>query len=288
MANFVARVAVVLLCLNALVACEGDKARAQRQLIATKHAARVGSIIKEDLERHARGLAVGAAKIAPGFVKVEGLQQDQDMRQVLKILRNTKTGVPELIISPMSFMAVVGMDGVAIARDVELPQDKMKGMELGKLFPSVQRALAGEAGWEVGQFESTEKGGKPSVSIVMAAPSLYDGKVVGALVLGIPMWRLQQRISKQLAMEESGSKPGLVLWVYLYRGDELFFHGTPPDLEKLFPPKAARDAQLAKSPKGFTSEFQDKGFWYGYGVKPLPLLGPDFGAIIVRMDPNAE
>lgn len=288
MANFVARVAVVLLCLNVLVACEGDKAKAQRHVIATKHGSRVGSIIKDDLERHARGLTVGAAKIAPGFVKVEGLQQDQDMRQVLKILRNTKTGVPELIISPMSFMAVVGMDGVAIARDVELPQDKMKGMELGKLFPSVQKALAGEAGWEVGQFESTEKGGKASVSIVMAAPSLYDGKVVGALMLGIPMWRLQQRISKQIVMEESGSKPGLVLWVYLYRGEELFFHGTPPDLEKLFPPKAERDEQLAKSPKGFTGEFQDKGFWYAYGVKPLPLLGPDFGAIIVRMDPNAE
>jgi hypothetical protein len=287
MANLVARLAVVALCLF-VSACDGDKAKASRQLIASKHASRVGSIIKDDLERHTRGLAAGAAKIAPGFVKVEGLQQDQDMRKVMKILRNTKTGVPELVISPMSFMAVVGMDGVAIARDVELPQDKMKGMELGKLFPSVQKALAGEASWEVGEFESLEKGGKASVSIVMAAPSTYDGKVAGALTLGIPMWRLQQRISKQLLMEEAGNTTGLVLWVYLYRGDELFFHGTPPDLEKLFPTKAERDAQLAKSPKGFTGEFQDKGFWYGYGVKPLPLLGPDFGAIIVRMDPNVE
>src|SRR5688572_23671484 len=189
MATRFVRLAVVLLALLA-VACGDEGAPGQRKIIAERHAAQVGSIIKEDLERHARGLATGAAKIAPGFVKVEGLQQDQDMRKVLKHLRNTKTGVPELIVSPMSFMAVVGMDGLAIARDVELPQDKMKGMEMAKLFPSVKNALAGTAGWEVGEFESTEKGGKPSVSIVMAAPAVYDGKVVGALVLGIPMWRL--------------------------------------------------------------------------------------------------
>jgi hypothetical protein len=281
-----ARLALALLCVSA-IACGDEGAPEQRKTIATQHASRVGSIIKDDLERHTRGLAAGAAKIAPGFVKVEGLQQDQDMRKVLKILRNPKNGVPELIISPMSFMAVVGMDGVAIARDVELPADKMKGMELGKLFPSVRKALAGEASWEVGEFASLEKGGKASVSIVMASPAVYDGKVVGALVLGIPMWRLQQRISKQLIMEEVGSKPGLVLWVYLYRGDELFFHGTPPKLEENLPnTQAKRAAGLAKSPKGYTGEFQQLGFWYGYGVKPLPLLGPDFGALIVRMDPS--
>jgi len=280
--------ALVALCLVVL-GCEGERAQVAREVIAHKDASRVGSIIKSDLERHARGLVEGAAKIAPGFVKVDGLQQDQDMRQVLKLLRSPKKGVAELIISPMSFMAVVGMDGIAIARTVELPDDKMKGMDLGKLFPSVQKALTGEAGWEVGEFESLEKGGKPSVSIVMASPAMYDGKVVGALVLGIPMWRLQQRLSKQLQMEEVGSKPGLVLWVYLYRGDELFFHGTPPKLEEMLPNTvAARADGLAKSPKGYTGEFQQLGFWYGYGVKPLPILGPDFGAIIVRMEPTAE
>jgi len=256
-------------------------------MIAERHGSRVGSIVKDDLERHARGLAVGAAKIAPGFVKVEGLQQDQDMRKVMKILRNTKTGVPELIISPMSFLAVVDMTGAVIARDGELPDDKMKGMELGKLFPSVQKALAGEPGWEIGEFASLEKGGKPSVSIVMASPARYDGKVVGALVLGIPLWRLQQRLSKQLQMEEAKG-PGLVLWVYLYRGDELHHHGTPPDLEPSLPKLADRTAALAKSPKGYTGDFQQLGFWYGYGVKPLPILGPDLGAIIVRMDVAAE
>lgn len=287
MAQLFLRISLVVVCLFA-GACEGDRAKAARETIAKRHASRVGSIIKDDLERHARGLVAGAAKIAPGFVKVEGLQQDQDMRQVLKLLRSPKKGVPELIISPMSFIAVVGMDGVAIARDVDLPDDKMKGMALGKLFPSVQKALAGAPSWEIGEFASLEKGGKPSVSIVMASPALYDGKVVGALVLGIPMWRLQQRLSKQLQMEEA-SGPGLVLWVYLYRGDELFFHGTPPKLEEVLPNTAAlRAAGLAKSPKGYTGEFQQLGFWYGYGVKPLAVLGPEMGAIIVRMDPAVK
>ncbi len=46
----------------------------------------------------------GVQDRAPGFVKVEGLQQDQDMRQVLKFLRSLKKGVVlELTISPMSF-----------------------------------------------------------------------------------------------------------------------------------------------------------------------------------------
>ena len=84
----------------------------------------------------------------------------------------------------------------------------------------------------------------------MAAPAHYDGEVVGALVLGIPLWRLQQRLSKQLQMEEAGKskKPGTVLWVYLYRGDELHHHGTPRDLDQIVPDAKARKAGLAHEP----------------------------------------
>src|SRR5262249_20155168 len=157
--------------------------------------------------------------IAAGFVKVTGEQQEREIRQVLKLIRSPKKGVRELVISPLSFIAAVGKDGVVIARDAE--PDKMKGMNLGKLFPSVQQALAGSAATEINQFESADPS-KPSVTIVMAAPAHYQGQVVGALVLGIPLWRLQQRLSKQLQMEEAGKskKPGTVLWAYLYRGDE--------------------------------------------------------------------
>jgi hypothetical protein len=110
--------------------------------------------------------------------------------------------------------------------------------------------------------------------------------VVGALVLGIPLWRLQQRMSKQLQMEEAGKKPGVVIWVYIYRGDELHQHGTPRDLDKIVPDAAARKAGYARSPGGFTGEVAQFSFWYGYGVRPLKILGPDTGMIVFRMDPQ--
>jgi hypothetical protein len=271
-----------------LTACGEEGAPVQRKIIATQHAPRIGSIIKDDIERHTRGIEKGAQLIAPGFVTVESARLEEQMRKALKYIRNTKTGVPELMISSMSFMAAVGMDGVAIARDGEAEHDKMKGMKLGQLYPSVKNALEGKAGWQIAEFANPGGSGKPSVTILMAAPSIHEGKVVGALTLGIPMWRLQQRLSKQLAMEEVGNKPGLVLFVYLYRGDELFFHGTPPEFETLLPKHKERTAALAKSPKGYTGELLQRGFWYGYGVKPLPILGPDFGTMVVRMDPNAK
>jgi hypothetical protein len=241
----------------------------------------VQALVLDTLERHAAGLAHGADRIGAGFVKVSGVQQETDMRQVMKLLRSPKKGIPELVISPMSFLGVVGSDGKCIARDLE--PDKMKGMDLGKLFPSVRAALGGTAGFEVGEFASTEPGGKPSVSIVMAAPAHYQGQVVGALVLGIPLWRLQQQLTKQLQMELAG-KERIVVWVYVYQNDELHRHGTPPDLDKLVPDGNARRAGLAKSPGGFTGEVQQYGFWYGYGVRPLRVLGPDTGVVIFRME----
>ncbi len=203
------------------------------------------------------------------------------MRQVLKLLRSPKHGVPELVISPMSFMAVVGKDGVCIARDLE--PDKMKGMNLGKQFPSVAASLAGTASMEVGEFASSDPKGEPSVTVVMSAPAHYQGQVVGALVIGIPLWRLQQQFTKQLQMELAGKKP-VVIWVYVYRGSELFHHGTPPDLDKVVPDANARKLGYAQSPNGFTGAVNQFDFWYGYGVRPLRVLGPDIGVIVFRME----
>jgi hypothetical protein len=249
-----------------------------------EHAPRVAAVIREDMARHRTGLQRAADRIAAGFVKVEGEQQEREIRQVLKLIRSPKKGVQELVISPLSFIAAVGKDGRVIARDVE--PDRMKGMNLAELFPSVKRALAGEQAHEVGEFASLNEGGKPSVTIVMASPARYRGEVVGALVLGIPLWRMQQRLSKQLQMEEAGKKPGVVLWVYLYRGDELHHHGTPRDLDLLVPDAKTRKAGLARSKGGFTGEVAQYGYWYGYGVTPLPSLGADIGTVIFRMEPQ--
>jgi hypothetical protein len=122
---------------------------------------------------------------------------------------------------------------------------------------------------------------------VMAAPAHYQGKVVGALVLGIPLWRLQQQLSKQLQMELAG-KDRVVVWVYVYQGDKLHHHGTPPDLDKLVPDTNTRKAGLAKSPGGFTGEVAQYGFWYCYGVRPLRVFGPDLGVVIFRMEADEK
>jgi hypothetical protein len=281
------RIALALsLVVAAAAGCNNERAAPARKKIRLEHAPRVAQITREDLQRHRAGLQRAADRIAPGFVKVTGEQQEREVRQVLKLIRSPKKGVQELVISPMSFIAAVNKDGVVVARDAE--PDKMKGMNLAKLFPSVRKALAGEEAFELGQFESLNKGGKPSITIVMAAPAHYRGEVVGALALGIPLWRLQQRLSKQLQMEEAGKskKQGVVVWVYIYRGDELHHHGTPRDLDTIVPDAKTRKAGLAKSPKGFTGEVAQYGYWYGYGVRPLPQLGDDVGMIVFRMDPQ--
>jgi hypothetical protein len=277
------RNATLLGAMLVLCACKADGAPLARGHIRKEHSPRVQALVLDTLQRHTAGLKQAADRIAAGFVRVSGAQQETDMRQVLKLLRSPKKGIPELVISPMSFLAVVGPDGKCIARDGEAPDDKMKGMDLGKLFPSVRDALAGKAAMEVGEFASTEPGGKPSVSIVMAAPAHYQGKTAGALVLGIPLWRLQQQLSKQLQMELAG-KERVVVWVYVYQGDQLHHHGTPPDLDKLVPDANARKTGLAKSPGGFTGAVAQYGFWYGYGVRPLRVFGPDIGVVIFRME----
>ncbi|HEY2736173.1 MAG TPA: hypothetical protein VGI70_19380 [Polyangiales bacterium] len=261
--------------------CGKDGAPNARHQIRDKQAPRVQAISLEILARHTAGLRQAADRIGAGFVKVSGEQQETDLRQVLKLIRNVKRGVPELVISPMSFLAAVGKDGHCIARDLE--PDPMKGMDLGKQFPVVADALRGKQGMSIGEFASTEPGGKPSVTILMAAPAHYRGEVVGALVLGIPLWRLQQVLTKQLQMELSGKQP-VVVWVYVYRGDQIYQHGTPPDLDKLVPSAAARSGGLSKSPGGFTGEIAQYGYWYGYGVRPLRVFGPDLGVVIFRLE----
>jgi hypothetical protein len=267
-----------------VAACGPSGAPEARKKVRLEHAPRIAAVVREDMARHRAGLQRAADRIAAGFVKVEGEQQEREIRQVLKLIRSPKKGVQELVISPLSFIAAVGKDGRVIARDVE--PDRMKGMDLGTLFPSVKSALGGTQAHEVGEFASLNEGGKPSVTIVMASPARYHGEVVGALVLGIPLWRMQQRLSKQLQMEEAGKKPGVVLWVYLYRGDELHHHGTPRDLDLLVPDAKTRKAGLARSAGGFTGEVAQYGFWYGYGVTPLPSLAADVGSVIFRMDPQ--
>jgi hypothetical protein len=267
----------------ALWGCGGEKtADNARRIIRLEHAPHVAQVVAQDLQRHTVGLRIAAKKIAPGFVRVQGEQQEKDLRFAFKHIRNPKVGIEQLIISPMSFMAAVGRDGVVIARDA-MP-DRMKGLNLAQKFSVVKNALAGKEGYEIGEFESAKKGEKPSVTIIMAAPALYEGEVVGAVVIGIPFWRLSQRLSRQLQTEQAGEGQ-VVLWVYIYRGDELFFQGTPGTMDMLVPDGKARRLGLARSPGGYTGAVEQFSAWYGFGVRPLRMLGNDIGMVVFRMDP---
>ncbi len=266
--------------------CQKEGADKARKAIVEKDAPHVARIVREDLERHEQGLRKAAERLAPGFVRVTGEQQEKDMRLTLKLLRlprpNNKIKVDELVISPMSFMAVVGKDGTVIARDGPADKDRMKGMNLAKSFPVVAEALDGKPGQAIGEFDNPVKGGKPSVTLLMAAPSRHEEEVVGCLVLGIPLWRIAQRLSRQLQTEYAGTDT--VIWVYLYRGDELHHFGTPQSLDLVVPDGKARQQGLSKSPSGFTNEMYQFGSWYGYGVHPMKILGDDVGTVIFRME----
>lgn len=263
--------------------CSEEGARHEQKMIVEKHAPAAAQIVIDDLERHRKGLKQAAARLAPGFVKVRGEQRERELRWALERIHEPPKGIQTLMVSPMSFMAAVDQDGVVIARDAQ--PDHMKGMDLAKNFEAVARALEGRSDWQVGEFESLEEGGESSVTILMAAPARHEGEVVGAVVLGIPLWRMAQRITRQLQLNNA-SEEGIILWAYIYRGDRLFHHGTPPDLDTVVPGPEARERGLRESPGGFTGEVAQFGRWYGYGVRPLRMLGDETGIIIFRSDPQ--
>lgn len=269
-----------------LLGCD-DGARNARRVIHDEHAARIHQIVREDLERGMNGIRTAAGRLAPGFLVEDPAARVSDMRDALQILRGPPPrGIADLVFTPMSFVAAVGLDGRVIARDTEDDEaaDPMAGWDAGALFPLVRRALdTGEEGVELVDFPGFTPEDPTVPLLLFATPAIRNGERVGVIMSGTPLWREAQKLGRQLQGERPN--PTLVLWVYLYRGDTLHHHGAPADLTNVVPDAAARSAGLARSPGGFTGEVMQFGRWYGYGVLPLPELGPDVGAVIFRADP---
>jgi len=245
----------------------------------------VKEVIAEDMARHVEGVEDAARRLAPGFVVEDPTERERQMRVALKYVQEPPRGVPEFIASPMSFLAAVGKDGLVMARDVDDEDDHMQGQDYAARYALVRRALAeGVPGYELGEFPSEEEGGKSSWSMLFVHPSVRDGEVVGAVVAGIPLWRMAQRLSRQLQAERV-SEDGIILWVYMYKGDELHHFGTPPDLDTVVPDAATRQRGFERSPGGFTGEVQQFGRWYAWGALPTRRVGDDVGVIIFRADP---
>jgi hypothetical protein len=279
-------IVLALACVALWVGCENGSGRAQSEIIHDD-VPRLREIVAQDLERGVTGVRSAGTKLARGFVIEDADRRAHDLRVALNLVRQPPRGIPELMISPVSFVAAVGTDGKVIARDGTVTPDPMAGFDARGAFEVVARALdRGDEGYAQVQFPSAAEDGTPSETVVYAAPARLDGRVVGAIIAGTPLWRTAQRLGRQLQADRADAvAQGMILWVYLFKGDALHHHGTPSDLDTVVPDAAARAAGLARSPGGFTGELQQYGRWYAYGVVPLPRLGPDVGMIAFRSDP---
>ncbi len=269
---------LLLLGLLVLIGCEDNAAVARTQTqLRDVDFPRVQSLVEQDLANHQAGVVKAADKLAPGFSVSDPEKRETQVRAALRILQEPKRGIDEFVASPMSFLAAVGLDGVVIARDRD--PDRMKGQDFKSRFAPVAQALGGTASTGLGEFYAQDPNAPSSWSILFAAPSLRDGKVVGAVLAGIPLSRLAQRLSRQFRVEQEAGAP---VWVYLYKGNRLFHWDTPPEVDLLVRDPAARAKGLAASPAGYVEKSRLQGELQLYGVFPLALLGADVGTIIFR------
>ncbi|MGB5310461.1 MAG: hypothetical protein WBN38_00215 [Polyangiales bacterium] len=269
---------VLIVAVQVLVGCENTAAIARTETqLREVDLPRVQELIEQDLENHQAGVVKAAAKIAPGFAVPDPEKRESQIRAALRILQQPKKGIDEFVASPMSFLAAIGPDGIVIARDRE--QDRMTGQDFRSRFAVVRQALAGSSATGLGEFFAEDPNAPSSWSILFAAPSMKEGKVVGAVLAGIPLSRLAQRLSRQFRVEAAQGDP---VWVYLYKGERLFHWDTPPEVDALIRDPAARAQRLSASPAGYCDKTRLQGDLQVYGVFPIALLAPDLGTIIVR------
>lgn len=275
------------LALLLLLGCDSEQGRNERRKIHERDMPAVQRLIRQDLERAMQGTREAGDRFARGFLVEDPAQREREIRQVLRMLRNPRRtqAIPGLMTTPVSFIAAVGADGKVIARDTE--PDPMRGFDIADAAPIVRQALRGESGYALSSLPSLEEDGLPSVTILFAAPSRHDGEVVGAIVSGLPLWRLTQQMSRQLQLDEADAvSGGELVWALVLEGDEQHYHGGfPPDLRELVPNATIRQQGLSESPGGFTGEVQQYGRWYGYGVLPVPTIGEEVTVILFRSDP---
>lgn len=245
------------------------------------HMPQIKRWVHADRKKHREALAQAATRLTKVLLRQP---RDTDrLRRALKRLRHPKHGVRGLIASPLSFVAALDDKGIVLARGAE--PDRLQGRDFAKPFNPVRTALsAGKAQQGLVDFAAaSQPRKKPRPSMLFVEPVQHQGKPLGALVLGIPLARWAQRLSRQLQLEH-GDEVGLTLWAYFYRGGLLFEKGTPPELDDALPDAGARAALLRQAPRGFVRALDMHGRSYGWGMLPLPALGDDVGVLLVRAE----
>ncbi|MAC26008.1 MAG: hypothetical protein CMH59_05945 [Myxococcales bacterium] len=265
---------------------EGGAPEAQRALLQ-EHVPRVKELLRQDRERHRAGVREAAQLLKRGFGVPDAETRERQMRVALGRIQQpaARGSVPQFIASPMAFLAAVDIDGTVIARDSD--EDHMAGQQWKERYASVREALEeGNVTYELAEFPAIEEGQPSSFSMIFTAPVQHEGQRVGAVTAGIPLWREAQRLSRQLRIDHAEAiEAGLTLWVYMYRGDRVFYGpDAPPELNEVVPDAATRQAGLERSPGGFTRDLQLYTRWYGYAVVPTPAIGEDAGIIVFRAE----
>ena len=274
----------LLLLLSVGMSCGPSDARPAQRALLEKQVPRIKALIAEDRTNHRKGIQDAASRSGRHFLIKDKASRERRMRAHLTRLREPPRGVPEFIVSPKTFIAAIDNDGVVIARDSE--RDSMKGDNFAERYSVIRAALEGHSGMELAEFPGLDEGAPSSFSVLFASPVRYEGDMVGAMAVGIPLWREAQRLSRQLRIEAVDDiQQGLVVWVYFYKGDRIFSSPeAPPEVNESLPDANARNEGLGKSPGGFTGEFHLYGRWYAFAVVPITSLGEDVGIITLRGD----
>lgn len=199
---------------------------------------------EQQVRTHVSGAQQATARLLQGFNPLlEQLAQPMgalvgqpaDLRVELINTRSRQTSAGALTLFPVSFVAVVGRDGVCIARNIEEAEDRMRGLNLGTLFPPVQTALGGTAATGIGTLPPVAApapdphpapGARPVTGLpervfFAGAVPLRDasGAVVGALVSGMNFTAIAHAVH-QAVVNAAGQQP--VLWAGLRRQGRVF------------------------------------------------------------------
>jgi hypothetical protein len=282
-----ARIFTLALALFTITACDSEAGMNERKALRERDAPRARRIVREDITKTQIGVRRAAELFRRGFLVEDTELRERQMRSVLRRIQEPPRGIPELTISATSFVACVGTDGKVIARDSD--PDPMRGFDLGEAAPVVRRALAsGEAAWELSELPSLIENDPPSVTILFVHPSVHEGRVVGAVVAGLPLYRMAQQISSQIQLEDAPQmQAGAQAFTLFYYGDENHYHADfPENILGAVPDGEQRASGLSGRERGgYTGEFEQFGRWYGFAVIPLPYIGDDVGMVMFRSDP---
>ncbi len=278
-----------VLALSFAGACSPEGAPAERRALHGEDVPAYLRMIGEDRTKVFRGVQAAAQRVEPAYRgEVDAAERARRLTDMLERVDAPRRGVAELVYSPVLYIGGTDQEGTLLA-EVGVRDGAKVGVGSDyRPFAVVQEALGGTPGHAVVDLADVmEEEDGPIDTWLFAAP-IYgaDAEVMGALVAGIPLWREAQRLTAQMRLEQADAVvAGRVVWAYLARGDQAYASREPTasnDVTDAVPDGATRSAGLARSPRGYVTDFSLFRRWYGLAVIPLPTLAEDVHLVAFR------